>query len=91
MKRKVTRDDDLLWENGSYRWFTGERVQNHNTHGTGCTLSSAIASNLAKGLSIEKAVSLAKEYLTEALKQNLDLGKGSGPLKHTLILNKYSD
>lgn len=83
--------DDLLWENGSYKWFTGERVQNHNTHGTGCTLSSAIASNLAKGLSIEKAVSLAKEYLTEALKQNLDLGKGSGPLKHTLILNKYSD
>ena len=65
-------------------WICGERVENPNTHGTGCTLSSAIASNLAKGAGMEEAVQKAKEYLTEALKEQLDLGAGSGPMDHTL-------
>ena len=68
--------DDLLWENGSGRWFYGKRINNPNTHGTGCTLSSAIASNLAKGMTLERSVQRAKEYLSGALAAMLDLGKG---------------
>ena len=63
-------------------WFRGRRIDNPNTHGTGCTLSSAIASNLAKGYSLEESVERAKEYLSGALAAMLDLGKGSGPLAH---------
>lgn len=74
--------DDLLYESGSLTWFSGRRIDNPNTHGTGCTLSSAIASNLAKGLSLAESVKKAKAYLCEALSENLNLGKGSGPLKH---------
>ncbi len=74
--------DDLLYENGSLTWFSGKRIDNPNTHGTGCTLSSAIASNLAKGLSLAESVKKAKTYLSNALSENLNLGKGSGPLKH---------
>ena len=70
--------DDLLWENGSGRWFYGKRINNPNTHGTGCTLSSAIASNLAKGMTLERSVQRAKEYLSGALAAMLDLGKGQG-------------
>ena len=79
--------DDLLWRNGSGKWFHGKRIQNPNTHGTGCTLSSAIASNLAKGLSLEQAVEQAKDYLSGTLAAMLDLGKGSGPLNHMFALN----
>ncbi len=64
------------------KWFKGRRINNPNTHGTGCTLSSAIAANLAKGLSLEEAVAHAKEYISGALEAMLDLGKGSGPLMH---------
>lgn len=74
--------NDLLWVEGALRWFNGERIDNPNTHGTGCTLSSAIASNLAKGKTLEEAVKDAKEYLSEALAAMLDLGKGSGPMDH---------
>lgn len=67
---------------GSVRWYQGRRIDNPNTHGTGCTLSSAIASNLAKGLPLDEAVALAKEYLSGAIAAMLDLGAGSGPLDH---------
>lgn len=78
--------DDLLWTDGGAQWFPGERIDTSNTHGTGCTLSSAIAANLAKGLSLEEAVRRAKEYVSEALTAGLDLGKGSGPLHHSFAL-----
>lgn len=73
---------DVLFSNNGIKWYETERIDNPNTHGTGCTLSSAIAANLAKGYSLEEAVKLAKEYLTGAIKAGLDLGKGSGPLDH---------
>jgi hydroxymethylpyrimidine/phosphomethylpyrimidine kinase len=78
----VSDANDLLYHNGSYRWFEGRRIANPNTHGTGCTLSSAIASNLAKGCGLEEAVSRAKEYISGALAAGLDLGQGSGPMDH---------
>ena len=74
--------NDLLYRNGSYRWFEGKRIDNPNTHGTGCTLSSAIASNLAKGFDMDRAVERAKDYISGALAAMLDLGKGSGPMDH---------
>lgn len=73
---------DLLYANGVQIWFETERINNPNTHGTGCTLSSAISSNLAKGLDIKESVKLAKDYVTGAIKDGLDLGKGRGPLNH---------
>ena len=78
--------NDLLWKDGAGRWFNGRRIHNPNTHGTGCTLSSAIASNLAKGNSLETAVGKAKIYISGALGAMLDLGKGSGPLDHLFDL-----
>lgn len=74
--------NDVLYADGKFLWFPQERIENSNTHGTGCTLSSAIASHLAKGEPIEFAICSAKKYLTECLKAGLDLGKGSGPLMH---------
>ena len=74
--------NDLLYDNGNIHWFKGKRVDTKNTHGTGCTLSSAIACNLAAGYSKEESIKNAKEYITGALKDGLDLGKGSGPLNH---------
>ncbi len=74
--------NDLLFANGTAIWIEGERVQNSNTHGTGCTLSSAIACNLALGNSLEQSVINAKAYITGSLKANLNLGQGSGPLNH---------
>lgn len=73
---------DLLVSESGVRWFRGERVDNPNTHGTGCTLSSAIASWLARGASLEQAVGKAKDYITGALKSGMNLGAGSGPLNH---------
>ncbi len=78
--------DDLLYTKGRVKWFRAEKVDNPNTHGTGCTLSSAIACNLASGCDMETAVANAKAYITGALKANLDLGKGSGPLNHCFCL-----
>ncbi len=74
--------DDLLYRDKELLWFQAERVANPNTHGTGCTLSSAIASNLALGHDLETAVGKAKAYVREALSAMLDLGHGSGPLNH---------
>ena len=74
--------NDLLYRDGSFRWFMGRRIDNPNTHGTGCTLSSAIASGLARGYGLEEAVERAKEYLSGALEAMLDLGAGSGPMDH---------
>ena len=78
--------NDLLWKDGVGQWFKGRRIENPNTHGTGCTLSSAIASNLAKGMDLETAVLRAKEYISGALSAMLDLGKGRGPLDHLFDL-----
>ena len=78
----VSDATDLLYASGAPRWFKSERVHNPNTHGTGCTLSSAIACNLASGKSLEESIGCAKQYLTGALKDMLNLGKGSGPLNH---------
>ena len=79
---KVNDADDLLWRNGSGKLFRGERIHNPNTHGTGCTLSSAIASNLAKGYDLDSSVERAKEYISGCLSAMLDLGRGSGPMNH---------
>ena len=88
----VNDANDLLYSNGTLRWFEGKRIDNPNTHGTGCTLSSAIAANLAKGYTLEKSVERAKDYISGALAAMLDLGKGSGPMNHAFALNnKYSD
>ena len=84
-------NDYLYSENGG-RWFKGERIDNPNTHGTGCTLSSAIASNLAKGYTLEQSVENAKRYLSLCLKDGLDLGKGRGPLNHAFaVKGEYND
>lgn len=74
--------NDYLFDDGAGQWFHGRRVATTNTHGTGCTLSSAIAANLAKGHSLRESVGRAKAYLTGALSTGLNLGKGSGPLDH---------
>ena len=80
--------NDLLYANGEFKWFYGKRIENPNTHGTGCTLSSAIAANLAKGFEVSDAVRKAKEYISYALAAGLDLGQGSGPLMHNFDLNE---
>ncbi len=82
--------NDLLYQsNGNCKWFEGARVKNPNTHGTGCTLSSALASNLAKGMDLESAVGKAKAYVTGALSAMLDLGSGSGPINHTFSIRSW--
>ena len=78
--------NDLLYSKEGARWYHGRRIANPNTHGTGCTLSSAIASNLAKGYSLDEAVERAKAYISGALASMLDLGKGSGPMNHMFDL-----
>ena len=78
--------DDLLYTNNTAIWIKGVRINNPNTHGTGCTLSSAIACNLASGYSVEESVRNAKDYITGALMEGLDLGQGSGPLNHCFNL-----
>ena len=83
---QINDADDLLWRNGAGRWFRGKRIATSNTHGTGCTLSSAIASELAKGLDLDGAVERAKAYISGALSAMLDLGHGSGPMDHMFDL-----
>ena len=80
--------NDLLYANGEFKWFYGKRIDNPNTHGTGCTLSSAIAANLAKGFNVSDSVRKAKEYISDALSAGLDLGQGSGPLMHNFDLKE---
>ena len=79
--------NDLLYADGAAHWFMGKRIQTANTHGTGCTLSSAIASNLAKGYDLTTAVQRAKDYISGALADMLDLGRGSGPMNHAFNLS----
>ncbi len=83
----VNAANDYLFCQGTGRWIPGRKIENPNTHGTGCTLSSAIASHLARGCSVEEAVRRAKDYLSGALAAMLDLGKGSGPMDHGFILS----
>jgi hydroxymethylpyrimidine/phosphomethylpyrimidine kinase len=80
--------NDLLYADGEFHWFEGKRINNPNTHGTGCTLSSAIASNLAKGYTLAESVQRAKDYISGALAAMLDLGKGSGPMNHAYVLQQ---
>ncbi len=80
--------NDLLCYGDEAIWINGTRINNPNTHGTGCTLSSAIATNLACGYSIKEAVVRSKQYVSDALSAMLDLGKGSGPLNHAFPLTK---
>ena len=83
--------NDLFYANGEMLWFEGKRIDNPNTHGTGCTLSSAIAANLAKGFSLAESVQRAKNYISGALAAMLDLGSGSGPMDHAFDLQgEYS-
>lgn len=79
--------NDLLYVNREMVWFEGKRIDNQNTHGTGCTLSSAIASNLAKGFGLMESVQKAKDYISGALEAMLDLGEGSGPMNHAFNLS----
>ncbi len=80
--------NDLLYANGIFKWFYGKKIDNPNTHGTGCTVSSAIACGLAKGLSLEESVQSAKDYVSGALSAMLDLGQGAGPLNHAFNLTE---
>lgn len=84
---QVNDANDLLYREGGYVWFNGKRIDNPNTHGTGCTLSSAIASNLAKGYDLDASVKNAKNYISMALAAMLDLGKGSGPMNHAFKIS----
>jgi hydroxymethylpyrimidine/phosphomethylpyrimidine kinase len=74
--------NDVLYSDRKVNWYYGKRIDNPNTHGTGCTLSSAIASNLAKGYKIDEAIKNAKDYISGALADGMDLGHGSGPMNH---------
>lgn len=79
--------NDFLYANGHCKWFYGRRIHNPNTHGTGCTLSSAIAANLAKEYDLDTSVQRAKDYISGALAAMLDLGQGSGPMNHAFYLS----
>ena len=83
---RVNDANDLLYDGETFTWFEGRRIDNPNTHGTGCTLSSAIAANLAKGFELPDAVLRSKEYISGALAAMLDLGQGSGPMNHAFDL-----
>ncbi|MDW7674678.1 MAG: bifunctional hydroxymethylpyrimidine kinase/phosphomethylpyrimidine kinase [Bacillota bacterium] len=81
----IDNADDALLENGNIHWFKGKKIDNQNTHGTGCTLSAAIASNLAEGHDMRKSIQNAKDYITGALEYGLDIGRGRGPLNHCYL------
>lgn len=82
----VSEATDLLYAPDATQWFRSVRIDNPNTHGTGCTLSSAIACGLARGYSLPESIGRARAYLRGALAAMLDLGKGAGPLDHTYAL-----
>ncbi len=86
---RVNDANDLLYDGHKFKWFMGEKINNENTHGTGCTLSSAIACGLAKGMDLDASIQSAKDYISGALKSMLDLGKGSGPLNHMWSIHEY--
>ncbi len=78
---------DLLYSNGEIYRYSSKRISNPNTHGTGCTLSSAIACNLADGKTLDESIQNAKSYITKLLSSDLNIGKGNGPLDHTCLLD----
>ena len=78
--------NDLLYANGRTLWSEGKHINNPNTHGTGCTLSSAIAANIAKGFTLAESVKRGKDYVSAALAAQLDLGQGPGPMMHNFSL-----
>lgn len=78
--------NDLLWNENGSEWFFGKKIENPNTHGTGCTLSSAIASNLALGRNLSDSVRRAKDFVSDSLASMLDLGRGKGPMNHMFAL-----
>ena len=78
--------DDLLFDGSTETWFPGKRIPTKNTHGTGCTLSSSLAANLAKGLELPEAVRASKAYVTEAIEHGIELGSGCGPTHHFVDL-----
>ena len=86
----ISDANDLLYAGGDLTWFEGKRIDNPNTHGTGCTLSSAIAANLAKGFPLAESVRRAKDYISGALAAMLDLGQGPGPMNHAFALDSKS-
>jgi len=77
---------DLLYDGKTFKEFKAERIDTKNTHGTGCTLSSAIAAGLAQGKEVEEAIDTAKRYITLAIKNSLPIGHGHGPLNHLVYL-----
>lgn len=83
-RSETCTSDDLLYDRGEgdLFWFRTEKIPNANTHGTGCTLSSAVACGLAAGRGLEESIRRAKEYVTGAIRDGMDLGHGSGPLNH---------
>ena len=81
--------NDILFDENGTKIFYGKRIDNPNTHGTGCTLSSAIAANLAKNLNLIDSIDEAKKYLSGALSANLNLGKGRGPMNHAFLLKNF--
>lgn len=85
---RVEDANDLLYHQNKYKWFKAEKIDNKNTHGTGCTLSSAIACGLAKGIDLEISIQMAKTYISGAIKSMLNLGKGRGPLNHMWNIGK---
>ena len=88
---QINDANDLLFKDGTYTRYNGKRINYPNTHGTGCTLSSAIAANLAKGFDLDASVKRAKDYISGALAAMLDLGKGSGPMNHAFdIQSKFT-
>ena len=84
---RISEASDVLYENDNLQWFRAQRIMNPNTHGTGCTLSSAIACGLAAGMPLGESIRAAKQYLTGALRANLDLGSGAGPLDHVYCIS----
>ena len=82
----ISDANDFLYADRAGTWFYGAHIDNPNTHGTGCTLSSAIAANLAKGFDLPASIQRAKDYLSGALGAMLDLGQGRGPMQHNFNL-----
>jgi hydroxymethylpyrimidine/phosphomethylpyrimidine kinase len=87
----ISDANDLLITELDMEWINGERIPASNTHGTGCTLSSAIAANLAKGYDMTESVKRAKAYISEVMRHEINLGKGSGPLNHAAGMNFVTD
>lgn len=79
---------DILFDGDTFEYFVTPRIDTHNTHGTGCTLSAAIAANLARGFSVQEAVSRGKQYIHTAIEHSFSIGKGVGPVHHFYDLYK---